>query len=79
MVEKLKNQVIKSQKPNDFASLATDYDEFKPHQKLISDEDRIENFRRVREMKDFMQFELIESTLVETSKKRVSLFGVAVN
>ena len=79
MVEKLKKQVIKSQKPHDFASLATDYEEFKPNQKLISDEDRIENFRRVREMKDFMQDEFIESTLVETSKKRVSLFGLAVN
>ena len=36
VVEKLKRQIVKSQQPHEFASLATDYDEFRPHQKLLS-------------------------------------------
>ena len=59
--------------------MATDYEEFKPHQKLISDADRMENFKRVKDVHAIMQSEFDESTLVDGMKKHVSLFSLAVN
>ena len=58
--------------------MASDYDEFKPHQKLISDADRMENFKKVIDMKEQMNDEFNDKTMVNGIRDKVSLFALAV-